>query len=156
MDAGQAAQPGYLYRYWATTGVLLYIGISLNAVARLAQHKDKTWFPRIGTVTVQRFETYAEAEIAELKAICYEGPIHNIKGPRDAKDLGPALTRLRAAQKKAAARESPKIRRLRDDYEADKWFRSIPEGTTFEEYVAHPELRTPEARLKNGRRSGAW
>lgn len=95
------AKPGYLYRHWSTTGTLLYIGISLNAVARLAQHKDKSWFPRIATITVERFETYAEAEVAELRAICYEGPIHNVVGPRDAKDLGPALARLRARQRRA-------------------------------------------------------
>ena len=154
-SANQSAvcKPGYLYRHWSTAGHLLYIGISLNAVARLAQHKDKPWFPRIAKITVERFETYADAEVAELRAICYEGPIHNMRGPRDAKDLGPALTKLRAAQRKAASRETPKMRRLRDDYEVDKWFRSIPEGTTFEEYVARPEIRTPEARAKNGRRS---
>lgn len=144
--------PGYLYRHWSTSGNLLYVGISVNAVARLAQHKEKSWFPRIAKITVERFDTYAEAEIAELKAICYEGPIHNMRGPRDAKDLGPALARLRAAQRRATTREAPKIKRLRDAYDIDTWFRSIPEGTTFDEYVARPELRNPEARQKNNRR----
>jgi hypothetical protein len=91
-DAPPVPRAGYLYRYWAVSGVLLYIGISVNAVARLAQHRDQTWFPRIGTITVERFDTYEEAECAELRAICYEGPIHNIRGPRDAKDLGPAVS----------------------------------------------------------------
>lgn len=128
--------PGYLYRHWSDRGTLLYVGISVNAVARLGQHKDKQWFPRIAKITVERYETYAEAEIAELKAICYEGPIHNIKGPRDAKDLGPALTRLRAAQRRAARREPAELTRMRGAYEADLAFDCIPADMSFEEYVA--------------------
>lgn len=132
-------RPGYLYRYWSDRGTLLYIGISVNAVARLGQHRKKTWFPRIATITVQKFETYAEAEIAELRAICYEGPIHNIKGPRDAKDLAPALAKLRAAQRRAVSREAPRIRRLRSAYEIDLSFGCILAGTSFAEYAADPE-----------------
>lgn len=132
-------KPGYLYRHWSDTGTLLYIGIPVNAVARLAQHSGKHWFPRIATITVQKFDTYAEAEIAELRAICYEGPIHNIKGPRDAKDLGPALTRLRAAQRRAASKPSPKMRKLRGKYEIDLAFGSIPADTSFEDYAERPD-----------------
>jgi predicted GIY-YIG superfamily endonuclease len=128
-------RPGYLYRYWSTTGTLLYIGISINAVARLAQHKGKVWFSRIAKITVERFETYAEAEAAELRAICYEGPIHNVKGPRDAKDLGPALARLRAAQRRSVKKPSAKPHKLRGPYETDMAFGLISPEVTFAEYV---------------------
>ena len=139
-QSASASRPGYLYRHWSETGNLLYIGISLNAVARLAQHRDKPWFSRIAKITVERFDTYEEAEIAELKAICYEGPIHNIKGPRDAKDLGPALTRLRAALRRAAKSERSKTSRIRDAYEVDRAFGVVPETMTFEEYAGRPDI----------------
>jgi predicted GIY-YIG superfamily endonuclease len=143
------ARPGYLYRYWSDRGTLLYIGISINAVARLAQHKDQTWFSRIAKVTIERFETYQEAEEAELRAICYEGPIHNVKGPRDAKDLGPALSKLRAQQRRAASMPSLRERRLRDIYEVERWFGTVPKDATFEEFLAHPEWHKP----KKGKKS---
>lgn len=39
-DASDACQ---LYRHYDPAGALLYIGISLSAVARLSQHGDKPW-----------------------------------------------------------------------------------------------------------------
>lgn len=134
------ARPGYLYRYWSDRGTLLYIGISINAVARLAQHKDQAWFSRIAKITIERFETYQEAEEAELRAICYEGPIHNVRGPRDAKDLAPALSKLRAQQRRAGKRECPKMKRQRQLYEIDRAFNCIPADLSFDDYVAHPDL----------------
>lgn len=133
------ARPGYLYRYWSDRGTLLYIGISINAVARLAQHKDQAWFSRIAKITIERFETYQEAEEAELRAICYEGPIHNVRGPREAKDLGPALSKLRAQQRRAASKPCPRQKRLREIYEIERWFGKVPRDATFEEFLAHPE-----------------
>lgn len=145
---GLGDRPGYLYRYWAVSGVLLYIGISVNAVARLAQHRGQEWFPRIGTITVERFDTYAEAELAELRAICFEGPFHNMKGPRDEKDLGPALAKLRAAQRRRGVKpvRPPKEHKLYGAYTCDLAFDCIPAGTTFEEYLARPEWHPEKER----------
>lgn len=140
--AVEPQRPGYLYRYWSDRGTLLYIGISINAVARLGQHRGKEWFDRIAKITVQKFETYAQAESAELRAICYEGPIHNIKGPRDAKDLGPALSKLRAAQRRSFSREEVQAKRLRDVYDIDMAFRCIPADETFEQYSTRPRRWT--------------
>jgi hypothetical protein len=136
-----AERPGYLYRYWSDRGTLLYIGISINAVARLAQHRDKPWFPRIAKITVERFDTYDEAEAAELRAICYEGPIHNIKGPRDAKDIGPALTKLRARQRRAAGKDPARVARLREAYDTDLAFGCVSADISFEEYAASAKKR---------------
>lgn len=104
----QDGRPCYLYRHWSDTG-LLYIGISLSAVARLSQHRDKPWHSRITKVTVEEFPSRAEAEEAEARAICYEGPIHNIKGPREASQLGPYLAKMRAARRRAASRLDAKL-----------------------------------------------
>jgi predicted GIY-YIG superfamily endonuclease len=138
---GGATRPGFLYRYWSTSGTLLYIGISVNAAARLSQHSGKPWFDRLAKVTVEKFETYAEAEEAELRAICYEGPIHNVRGPRDAKDIGPALARLRAAQRKANAGGASKRSPLFDRYECDVAFGCVDPAMSFEEYAALPRSR---------------
>ena len=71
----------YLYRHFDKDNVLLYIGISYNALARLNQHKSKAyWFKDIANVTIEQFETRKGVEEAELQAIRLEKPKHNIQG----------------------------------------------------------------------------
>jgi hypothetical protein len=60
---------------------LLYVGVSLNAVARLSAHnRDSHWFNRIARVEVERHPTREAALAAELEAIRTEKPLHNIAG----------------------------------------------------------------------------
>jgi predicted GIY-YIG superfamily endonuclease len=69
----------YLYRHFDKDGILLYVGISLNHMARLGQHKAaSSWFEKIATVTIEQFETRPEALRAETNAIVNEKPLHNI------------------------------------------------------------------------------
>ena len=69
-----------LYRHFDANGVLLYVGISINAVNRLSQHKDvSSWFNDISSVTIEKFNTREEVLEAEKIAIRKENPIHNIK-----------------------------------------------------------------------------
>lgn len=131
-------KPGYLYRHWSATGELLYVGISINAVARLSQHRNKVWFPQIAKITVKRFDNYAAAERAELRAICRENPTHNAKRPRTPEDLADALVKLRAAQRRAASRP-PKISKVQRMYNVDSAFGTIPSDLTFEEYAKNPK-----------------
>jgi predicted GIY-YIG superfamily endonuclease len=71
----------YLYRHFDKDNVLLYVGISYNALARLNQHKNKAhWFKDITNITIEPFETRKEVEEAELQAIRLEKPKHNIQG----------------------------------------------------------------------------
>jgi predicted GIY-YIG superfamily endonuclease len=70
-------QPTALYRHFDAADRLLYVGISLNAVSRLAQHRDKPWFHEIVKMTAEHFATREEAEDAERQAIRDEEPIHN-------------------------------------------------------------------------------
>lgn len=68
-----------LYRHWDADGRLLYVGISLSALQRLAQHKERSrWFERIASVTIEQFPTREAALAAEREAIATERPECNI------------------------------------------------------------------------------
>lgn len=68
-----------LYRHFDADGELLYVGVSLNAVARLAQHRDSSqWFNQIRSVVIERHPTREAAIEAEKAAIKCEKPKHNI------------------------------------------------------------------------------
>jgi excinuclease UvrABC nuclease subunit len=67
-----------LYRHYDSSGVLLYVGISLNAVLRLGQHrKGSEWFELITTITIEHFRSRRQAVKAERKAIRKERPKFN-------------------------------------------------------------------------------
>lgn len=70
----------HLYRHFDSDGNLLYVGISLNAVARLAQHKIcSQWFSQITTITIENFPTRHELLSAEIEAIKNEKPLYNVQ-----------------------------------------------------------------------------
>ncbi len=66
-----------LYRYYDADETLLYVGVSLNAIARLIAHSRRGWFEKISTIKVEWFDTRALTEAAEIDAIRTEKPIHN-------------------------------------------------------------------------------
>ena len=67
-----------LYRHYDAEGVLLYVGISVNACGRLAQHKrGAAWFTKISVIRVEHFPSQAAARAAEVEAIRSENPIFN-------------------------------------------------------------------------------
>jgi excinuclease UvrABC nuclease subunit len=81
-----------LYRHFDADGNLLYIGVSLNAFARLAQHRDSSsWFSEIANVTFQAFETREAVLEAEASAIQAENPKYNVhhKGKKPVAPLQP-------------------------------------------------------------------
>jgi hypothetical protein len=57
--------------------VLLYVGISLSAVARLAGHRSGGWSDRIARVEIEAFPTREAALRAESAAIAAEKPVFN-------------------------------------------------------------------------------
>lgn len=74
--------PGYVYRCFAGSfedPELLYVGMSKQCAERALKHLDREWGKRISFITVERFATYAEAEIAEAIAIRDENPPCNRK-----------------------------------------------------------------------------
>ena len=66
---------GAVYRFFASDGTLLYVGRSMTALARLAQHEvGAPWFNEAATITI---EYHADAPEAERRAILSERPRHN-------------------------------------------------------------------------------
>lgn len=71
--------PTQLYRHFDVDGVLLYVGISLNALLRLAQHQAASaWFLEITRVEIELFADRSAALEAEKRAIRDERPKYNI------------------------------------------------------------------------------
>lgn len=67
-----------LYRHFGAGGVLLYVGITVNAKRRLAEHKRRSrWAYAIERVTVEEFPNQASAQLAEKIAIEEERPLYN-------------------------------------------------------------------------------
>ena len=87
-----------LYRHYDSDKKLLYVGISLSAAARLAQHRDAAhWFDDIATVTIETFPNREAALAAERKAIINEKPVCNIHHKRTLKQIEQEES-LRAAE----------------------------------------------------------
>jgi hypothetical protein len=58
--------------------VLLYVGISLSAVRRLAGHRSSShWYDQISKVTIEKLSSREAAELAEKEAIKTEKPKYN-------------------------------------------------------------------------------
>jgi predicted GIY-YIG superfamily endonuclease len=68
----------YLYRHYDKHNNLLYVGISVNALRRLKQHKKKRWYSQIAKVTLETYPTRNKALQAEEKAIKSEKPYWNV------------------------------------------------------------------------------
>ncbi len=68
-----------LYRHFDKEGRLLYVGISLSAVARLAAHKGSAhWYDQITSVSIEQCESREALLDAEREAILAEKPLHNV------------------------------------------------------------------------------
>lgn len=103
MDQG----PTQLYRHFDANGKLLYIGISLSALHRLAGHKEHShWFRDIARVEIETYPTRAEALKAERAAILAEQPLYNIRCRRDLKacDTEPRSKRAKASESDLVSR----------------------------------------------------
>lgn len=68
----------HLYRMYDANENLLYIGVSVNALARFAQHKlDKPWIDDVAKVTIESHKcSRSEIEAMEREAIVLERPRH--------------------------------------------------------------------------------
>jgi hypothetical protein len=72
----------FLYRHYDDQGNLLYVGMSLNAINRLSQHKAAShWYCDIARVDIERHESKGAVLLAENEAILNENPMHNLKRP---------------------------------------------------------------------------
>lgn len=86
-----------LYRHFDADGRLLYVGMSLSAVARLSGHKSgrAAWFNAIARVEVENFDSKQDVADAERCAIQTEYPLHNIAGMAIPQVRRPARPRQR-------------------------------------------------------------
>lgn len=72
-----------LYRHFDAAGALLYVGISLSAVQRLGQHRDRSgWYSQIAQVSIEWFTDRRLALAAESLAIAQEKPLRNVQKTR--------------------------------------------------------------------------
>ena len=68
-----------LYRCFDGDGVLLYIGASGNALARVEQHqRGQPWGNRVKRVEIEAYPDQASALTAEKRAIIMEKPLYNV------------------------------------------------------------------------------
>jgi hypothetical protein len=67
-----------LYRYYDSGGKLLYVGISVSAAGRMAQHYETApWFENLASVKVEKYSNREAALLAEKNAIVTEKPMFN-------------------------------------------------------------------------------
>ena len=67
-----------VYRCFSESGRLLYVGSTLNPVARMRQHARVTrWWPEVATVVREVFASELAARDGELKAVRSEHPVYN-------------------------------------------------------------------------------
>jgi hypothetical protein len=68
-----------LYRFFNTSGDLLYIGITGNTTQRFRQHADhKPWWPEVADVRLEYLPSRAELVAVERLSIVREHPRYNI------------------------------------------------------------------------------
>lgn len=88
-------RPHALYRFWDSSDVLLYVGITLNPGERWKQHRaDKPWWSEVAKVTVENHPDRAAVLDAERDAILAEGPKYNIVHNGQRPTLAGAILRL--------------------------------------------------------------
>lgn len=70
--------PCSLYRFFNQDGALLYVGITDHLPGRMSEHaREKEWWREVSTVTVEHFDSRAEARRAEQAAMDDGRPARN-------------------------------------------------------------------------------
>ena len=87
-----------LYRAFDGAGDLLYVGISLRPLRRLAEHsKSAPWSHLVARIDLENFNSRADALAAERRAILRERPLRNIAHSSLKATPGAALLAMRLA-----------------------------------------------------------
>jgi hypothetical protein len=86
------SRPCYVYRWFAFTGQLLYVGCAKDPDKRWAEIRNVEDWPRFAARrTLERYDTVGEALAAELEAIKTESPLFNLNGIRRRRRDGRAV-----------------------------------------------------------------
>lgn len=68
-----------LYRFYSEDDTVLYIGRTIDPVARFRQHRqDKPWWDEVVRIDIDRYETDEDLAVAERDAIKAERPRYNV------------------------------------------------------------------------------
>ena len=71
------SEPTALYRLYASSDVLLYVGVTKNLRTRLRGHARKAWWPQVARQEIAWHETRDVALRIEAEIIKSEKPLHN-------------------------------------------------------------------------------
>jgi hypothetical protein len=107
-----------LYRYFDADGNLLYVGISLSAVARAVQHKAASeWYSKAVRMDIQRFESRDQLRFAEVAAIRKERPKFNSRHNTGDWDVAVATTERTNAKQMRVGLLRDTIKLVYSEYE---------------------------------------
>lgn len=78
------SRPHFVYRCYAPTGTLLYVGCSFDVTKRLGQHRTfGTWTHAVARTDIDGPHTFDRAREIEREAIKTEDPLCNANTPRN-------------------------------------------------------------------------
>lgn len=137
-----AGRPTALYRHFDCNGKLLYVGVSIDPIIRLKEHKGTSdWFREISSITIEWFPSRWLARRAEEDAILREAPTFNLMHNRKL---------IRDLQYRAAkCMDAPVTitQKLRDDVVHRIW-RAGRMGTTQGQIVRALEHKAPRTEIE--------
>ena len=88
--------PTSLYRYYDSAGVLIYVGITSQRIARNRQHNgDKIWWQWVASQKIDHFSSAREAHAAEVRLIQKFRPPFNKQHNPDHSAMSTAYTAAR-------------------------------------------------------------
>lgn len=92
-----------LYRFYDAAGELLYIGITMNPVARWKQHgHDKLWWVEVASIAIESHLDRDSALRAERQAIAAERPRWNVVHNKPVAEIDPGVSDQLARQHRKA------------------------------------------------------
>jgi predicted GIY-YIG superfamily endonuclease len=122
--------PCNLYRHFDAEGALLYVGVSLNTITRLAQHRASSmWFSKIARVDIETFDSREAALRAERDAIVREKPLHNTRHNHNASLVHVNATQVHAEE--SASDLSARVVQFAPIYTMDEAMRVLEMGKTY-------------------------
>lgn len=135
-------RPTALYRHFDCNGKLLYVGVSIDPIVRLKEHKRTSdWFREISSITIEWFPSRRLARMAEEDAILRESPAFNLMHNRKL---------IRDLQYRAARCMNAPVtdaQKLRDDMVRRIW-RAGRMGTTQGQIVRAFEHKAPRVEIE--------
>lgn len=74
----QRSSPTTVYTFRAENGAVLYVGVSLDALARFGAHAGRSWWREVSDIALEHYPDRCSALNRETQLIAALKPIHNI------------------------------------------------------------------------------